>query len=987
MIALILFLLFALLIFTFFYLNHRKKLENEFAEQIHGIQKIIQQYFSERERIKAHLVAELEENAFVEKWEPLFSGMKRFRNLKTFNDYAELLRFIEDFKKIHERISDSNAEIKRKDSIQKFLPRVEQFFNEIKKLKEQYITHLDEIRFSQRWQGIWKDAEQIGFRTTDKEFEKVVSLKSICVSFHDFIQAENEHFFEREFQKCDAFFSNIDGKSLDAQQRTAVVSDEDRILVLAGAGSGKTLTISAKVKYLCEMKGVAPSEILLISFTRKSAQEMTDRIQKKLGIQIEAKTFHKLGLDIIKAADGAHPEIAEASELEQFIHNFFEKELNNHPELIKNLTEYFAYYLDVPEDLEKYSSLGEYYEMEKNADLETIKSKYEQQRYIQESGKDKARTLTTLNNERVKSIEETKIANFLFLNGVKYEYEKEYPFKSDDSLRKEYRPDFYLSDYDIYLEHFGITKSHKVPWLTPVEEKKYLDDMRWKRSFHEKNKTKLIETYSYYNSEGILLEKLKELLLQNKVELKPRNFVDVFNTVYSSKSNKYLPEFIKLCGTFITLFKSNNYKIADIETLRAQNTFKEKKQFLQNRTNQFLDIIQVLLSEYQDFLAANHKIDFSDMINNAADKIRLGCDVPKYNHIIVDEYQDISKSRFNLLKSLAVRTGAKVFCVGDDWQSIYRFAGSDVSLFTDFQKYFGYTDVLKIEKTYRNSQQLIDEASRFILKKTFQLKKNLRSDKTINYPLVFLGYDSSPVQALNNAIKKIVSEFGAGSSILLLGRTNYDKEILKESGLFSFSNSNKKENLTLNSIPELKIKFLSVHQSKGLEADNVILLNFKNDKLGFPNQIQDDKILNLVLTNAEQYRFAEERRLFYVAITRTRNKIFILTDNSKPSLFFKEFPASQNICYASIRKRAESNTYCPRCKTGTLLKVEHNGKSFVGCSNFPQCRYTFRDTTVLINPKVCPVCGGFLVKRKGKGHWFIGCSNYPNCNHTEQIQK
>ena len=113
------------------------------------------------------------------------------------------------------------------------------------------------------------------------------------------------------------------------------------------------------------MKGVAPSEILLISFTRKSAQEMTDRIQKKLGIQIEAKTFHKLGLDIIKAADGAHPEIAEASELEQFIHNFFEKELNNHPELIKNLTEYFAYYLDVPEDLEKYSSLGEYYEMEK----------------------------------------------------------------------------------------------------------------------------------------------------------------------------------------------------------------------------------------------------------------------------------------------------------------------------------------------------------------------------------------------------------------------------------------------------------------------------------------------------------------------------------------------------------------------------------------------------------------------------------------------
>ena len=872
--------------------------------------------------------------------------------------------------------------IYRRKSARKFLQKISLFQEQI----EEFFAELGFLlnQFIKKWQFLFLEANQTEARDEDEKFSEIERFKTVYDSLHDCFENANEQFIQNESLKYDALFSNVDGKNLDFQQRTAVITDEDRILVLAGAGSGKTLTIAAKVKYLCEVKNINPDEILLVSFTKKSAQEMTERIQEKLGINAQATTFHRLGLEIIKNANGRRLEVSDENVLGDFINNFFENELLNYPELIKNLTEYFAYFLEIPENIENYSSLGELYEAEKTFDFETLKSKYDREKYVRETGAEKLKALRTLNNEQVKSVEETKIANFLFMHGIRYEYEKLYPFESDDPKRKSYRPDFYLCDYDIYLEHFGISKDFTVPWLSPVEEKKYLDGILWKRDFHKENGTKLIETYSYYSSEGILLKKLEKLLVENNVEFKPRDFTDIFNTVYASKSNKYFSEFIKLCCTFITLFKSNNYKIEEIENLRQKYLSEEKNEFLCERTNLFLDIIKILLAEYRNYLSKNNAIDFSDMINDAATLVSNDCDILPYKYVIVDEYQDISKSRFNFLKAIADRTGAKFFCVGDDWQSIYRFAGSDISLFTDFEKSFGYTKILRIEKTYRNSQQLIDVASTFVLKNPMQLKKNLRSDKTLDYPLVFWGFDDDPRKSLQQMINKIVLDFGVNSSVLLLGRTNYDLEIAKNKNYYQ----NRKQKLEYIPIPELQIDFMSVHKSKGLEADNVILLNFKNDKLGFPNQIADDKVLNLVLTNAEDFKFAEERRLFYVAITRTKNRTFILTDNRNPSTFFKEFAVSNSVCFISVRQTAnEGQEKCPFCKTGNLLKVEHNGKFFVGCSNFPKCKYTIHDANVLSNPRKCPACGGFLVKRKGKKnkHWFIGCTNYPYCEYTERL--
>lgn len=868
-----------------------------------------------------------------------------------------------------------------------FLKQLSNFYTEYGVLQKHYITKSAENSFLKKWNELYLEISKIHLPHKHHSFEKIELFKNTYSSLDVFFSEANENFIRLESAKYDNLFSNIDGKSLDQQQRVAVITDEDRVLVLAGAGSGKTLTISAKVKYLCEIKNIKPEEILLISFTRKSSQEMTDRIQEKLGINVTSTTFHKLGLDIITQTDHCRPDVFDENDLNRFVHDFFEKDLLKHPELIKKLTEYFAYYVEIPKGMENYSSLGELYEEEKAADLETLKSKYDREKFIRKTGFEKGKEFTTLQNEKVKSLEETKIANFLFMHGINYEYEKLYPFESNDPLRKVYRPDFYLPDYNIYLEHFGISKDHTVPWLSPVEEKKYLEGIRWKRELHKKNNTKLLETYSFYSSEGILLSKLEKKLLDNGVKFKMQNFTDIFNSVYATKSNKYFSEFIKLCQTFIILFKSNNYNLGTIEVLRKRYYSEVHNIFLRNRTDLFLDIVKVILTKYQDYLALYKAIDFSDMINLAAEKVSANYTFPSYKYLIVDEYQDISRSRFNLLKAIADTTNAKVFCVGDDWQSIYRFAGSDISLFTDFEKYFGYTKVLKIEKTYRNSQQLIDEASRFILKNPIQLGKKLKSDKQLNYPLVFWGFDNDTKTALQGAIDKIVSDGGRHSSILLLGRTNYDLDIVIRTGLFKMHRNNRSEKLEYLPMPDLQIDFLTVHKSKGLEADNVIIINFKNDKLGFPNQIADDPILNLVLTKDEESKFAEERRLFYVAITRTKNRTFILTDIKNPSPFFNEFVESNAVCFFSIKKSTNSKqTNCPYCKTGFLLKVEHNGSSFVGCSNYPKCRFALHDATILNHPRHCPSCGGFLVKRKGmNGHSFIGCTNYPYCTYTEQI--
>ncbi|MDG0789970.1 topoisomerase DNA-binding C4 zinc finger domain-containing protein [Cohnella ginsengisoli] len=153
---------------------------------------------------------------------------------------------------------------------------------------------------------------------------------------------------------------------------------------------------------------------------------------------------------------------------------------------------------------------------------------------------------------------------------------------------------------------------------------------------------------------------------------------------------------------------------------------------------------------------------------------------------------------------------------------------------------------------------------------------------------------------------------------------------------------------------DLKITFFTAHRSKGLEAENVIIINAKNSLVGFPNKIADDPILGWVLTERDNFDFAEERRLFYVAITRTKNRCIILAPETGMSVFVKELIDKHQVPYSMVtdEESMADHPNCPRCRTGYLVTRQGNGgQSFLGCSNYPGCEYRVRYIQILKDKK------------------------------------
>jgi len=400
----------------------------------------------------------------------------------------------------------------------------------------------------------------------------------------------------------------------------------------------------------------------------------------------------------------------------------------------------------------------------------------------------------------------------------------------------------------------------------------------------------------------------------------------------------------------------------------------------------FLSIVEPLFIQYQNMMKENDYIDFNDMINLSTSFLEEGKIETNYKYIIVDEYQDISVSRFRLIKAIKDKTNAILMAVGDDWQSIYRFSGSDIDLFTSFNNYVGHTEKLKVEKTYRNAQDLIDIASKFILKNPKQLKKRLISDKNKTNPLKIILYKKDVCEAVMFAIENIVTEYGEKSNVLILGRNNYDIEALQDNANFIVQTETDKIKVLCKRYSSLEIEFLTVHKSKGLEADNVIVINMENKLSGFPNKIVDDPILSLVLSNSDKYEYAEERRLLYVAMTRTKNFTYFLAPDESKSCFIRELiNDNKNIYYqnATTEEIISKNPKCPRCQHGTLiLRKNIDGKTFLACSNYPRCDKTYNNTEILYDTVICDVCNDYMVKRQGTHGEFYGCTNYPVCDNT-----
>lgn len=896
----------------------------------------------------------------------------------------------------------------------------------------------------------------------------ISKVKKFKEDYAEYISSEDEKFFEKFYNKPETFetdtkqaneryinqelkdnsdlFDDLDGKSLDSQQREAIVVDEDAVKVIAGAGSGKTFTIQGKVKYLTEKRDVDPSEILAISFSNASVDDLKERIAEPIDI----KTFHKVGKDILTHYNQySRPD---TSALKRIIKRYLTKKALKNEDISKNLIEFFSFYINVPPSDDDIKYEGDLLDWQEGVDFSTLKRRF----------KNKQRE--TLNNEIVRSYEELYIANFLFIYGIKYTYEKIYSYPNKnferefnkfkeflfsfneeipDELKnditkdllnltdifeeyeiKDYLPDFYLDDYNIYIEHFGLNRNCENHLIGGKSSEEYVKEMEWKRKVHKKYGTTLIETFSYYQSENRLLTRLAEKLQAQGVEFNEIDYREVYRILLENKTIKEWEDFIVLLKTFIELFKGNNYD---------ETKFKEfydyvgglKDSFSKDRTIAFLKIVEEIYNDYEAYLLKIKKIDFNDMINKASDCIvKNGLDLP-YKYIIVDEYQDTSFTRYNLLRNICDSIGAKIMVVGDDWQSIYSFSGCDVNIFTKFDNFFDVCETRYIEKTYRNSQQLIDASSNFVMKNPDQTRKELKSSKSLKYPIKLVNFDNDfdEILKFELIIKNIINQSTfKNKKILILGRNNKDIfNLLKnfnvenEYGKRKFEILGDEDKLRRNKFvkivyresPDVNIEYRTVHQSKGLECDNVILINLKNWKAGFPNKMVDDPVLNFVKRNGDSFSYAEERRLFYVALTRTKNNVYLLAPYFKSSVFVQELKTDANVellnlehnrleTLKNIEKNGEryvipTKLKCPVCKTGVVLLESFWNKGKLNrvlkCSHnmappFNRCNweggYYGSELEDLDDIEYCPSCDGILIKRyrHSDGHPFLGCTNF-----------
>ena len=818
---------------------------------------------------------------------------------KKSNELTKQITAITPFKEIQE-----NKEKKLKQSNESFFLDIETDLRN--SFNKHIVSSSEEEQFTKYHKGFFCKVNSLQKSLEAFHIQPSEAISKFARDFgniHALVKKHNEEIVQNILDTHKVFFDHCLKYPLDKQQRRSIVSEEDNCLVVSSAGSGKTSSIVGKVKYLTEVKGIAPHKILLISYTNKAAAELTERMATN---GLKGYTFHKLAIDIIGRATGTKPSICDNTD--SLFVDIYHTLLGN-KDFKNSIVEYFIDYQSNEADWEqRKNERREKLSEQKNVQLKAMCPDMDGRAIY------------------VRSEQEQKICFVLSSLGVRFRYEEAYEHQLADEMHSQYRPDFsiYFKQNGvtkrIYLEHFGIDEHGLVPaWFAKdknitYEEanQKYNDGITWKKAAHEKFGTQLLVTSSADFHYSDIRDKLRKLLDDAGVPIQEKTDEELYDLVLP-KGSKQEKAFIRLVATFVTLVKSNCKSVKEV-LKQAKNAEDERSVFIIK--NIFLPVYERYVSALRD----NNQIDFTDAILQATEICRVSRPVG-YDYIIVDEFQDISVDRYNFLKVL--REGnppAKLYCVGDDWQSIYRFSGSDMALFNQFSEYFGATEINKIETTYRFGEPLVSLSSHFIQRNKSQIQKDIHSfSSEMKTELEFYSYDRHDYC---NTIGRLVASIPSDKSIFLLGRYSFDDYYLS----FMYQ-SIKEGNRFFYVIGGRKIEFLTVHKSKGLEADYVILLQCNKDTYGFPSLVSDDPVLNYVLTKSDQFPYGEERRLFYVAITRAKMKTLVLYDKRFPSVFVDEFLHPEKVSEESYVKHPNANKRWTRSADQFLLKLHNEGKS------------------------------------------------------------
>lgn len=725
------------------------------------------------------------------------------------------------------------------------------------------------------------------------------SYLGLFSSFRQNVDSNNDRLASNLIQEISRVVNPVEGRDLDHQQLKSIALDLHTRLVLAGAGTGKTTTIVGFVKYLLSSGKADPEEILALSFTNATVDELKKRIQAETGQRVETTTFHRLGIKVIASSDGKVPKISNAD-----LRGFISDEINRRRtdlRYMKLLSDYLVFDFDGQMDEASFTTNSDY------------------AHYLKEN------PLITFRGEKVKSFGEADIANFLAMNGIQYEYEAPYEVDTNDSEYGQYHPDFHLTGTNIYIEYFGIDRNGNVaPFMIdkdPNASEEYLKGIEWKREIHKSNGTHLIELYAYNRSDDVLQDLLTKKLTELSVQLHPISPDKVFDDMLRCNSLKFNSA-VSSFTTILTLIKGTGKRW---EEAYPKGDFRNRRGL-----KRLENLLKPLYDAYQKHLRDNNEIDFEDMLNIASECIDYGRYHHPYRYVIVDEYQDMSESRFNLLRSMRRDRDFKMYCVGDDWQSIYRFNGSNVSYILDFERYWGPSTICMIETTYRFSGDLLRLSSDFICANKRQYQKHLRGVGSVNCPVEPILASSRP--SMRYRIGEVLKQLPESSSVLFLGRYNQDIVILEGEG-YSWKPEvgNKAPRVYYSPRKDLDMRFMTIHGSKGLQADYVISLNNIVGTYGFPSNRNEPSVIELLL-GGDCSQQDEERRLFYVAMTRARKGLYLASYYNRQSTFFKE------IFKIDVTRKEEM--YCPICRGQLVLRKGRYGQ-FYGCINFPSgCKFT-----------------------------------------------
>lgn len=338
------------------------------------------------------------------------------------------------------------------------------------------------------------------------------------------------------------------------------------------------------------------------------------------------------------------------------------------------------------------------------------------------------------------------------------------------------------------------------------------------------------DNYLSFIIDEYMLSFIKNNKLRNKIF--KRIFFTESNMEKVMKTRDYF-ELKNVIITFIKYIKSNDLDIREIHIRNIGYINRE-----------ILRMIFEIYIIYTEELRSSGKIDFDDMIKNSScKKVYVN-----YKYIIIDEFQDTSVLRLNLIRNIMKYNDIKLFLVGDDWQSIYAFSGCTLDIFVNIKDYLDDVSYHQLKYTYRNSQELITASCKFVMRNKYQLRKDIISHIHEDRPIVIL-YNYQ----LADVLKYVTGD------IMIIGRCNKDIENIKWNNKYT------------------------IHKSKGLEADNVILVNSDN----IPFKHKSHALLDYFLKTTEGIKHPEERRLFYVALTRTKKKIYIMVNNHE-SIFIRE---------------------------------------------------------------------------------------------------